>query len=568
MNFFSRFWQTLKSFLNPAGWTGRFGALLQRGKKTALPEPKEAVPEPPVKQHGPSVVRQYEEHPSEAYMELKYRFRDIGRMGAIAETMGRDFLTAMPEGAWRARLGQIAFLHRRMHEDLTRLDIKHLLDRAKTHAENHSEDWDAWDKANLREMEEMHNRQSPVEGELVEKRARLSYEGRRRHRDALAASDWPAAREFLAEMVDMNRQIAEAKCRAGGGNSYYQALMSEYMPGISVTEVEDWFGTLDKKIGKMLPQILKKQAQQKELVSLKDFYPAKAQMWLNHALLESLGFDFHRGGLYETGHNPVEGGTPDDTRLVIKNVDINDFTDSMKSALHEGGHGLYIQGLPRKTWRYQPVAQDMGAAVHESQALLVEMIMGRTRSFYDFLAPRVEGLFHGLHNPALSAENLYGLKTKVQPGLLRKKADEVTYFFHMKHRFELERDLIEGKLKPSALPEAWNGKMNDILGIQPEGVADGCLQDVHWFVGKFGYFPAYTVGHMYAAQLYEKICKDIPDTGKLIAAGDFLPITNWLGEKVHAQGRLYGFTDLVKNSTGSELSPAPLLKHLETRYCA
>src|SRR5690606_36705120 len=147
----------------------------------------------------------------------------------------------------------------------------------------------------------------------------------------------------------------------------------------------------------------------------------------------------NRGGLYETGHNPVEGGTPDDTRLVIKNVDTTNFLDSLKSALHEGGHGIYIQGLPRQTWRYQLVAQDMGAGVHESQALLIEMIIGRTRGFFNFLAPRVEGLFHGLHNPVLSAENLHKIKTRVKATPVRRTADEVTYFFHILHRYRLEK---------------------------------------------------------------------------------------------------------------------------------
>ncbi len=566
MNFFSRLWHRLSNIFSLSPLKDRARKLFPRKEKAAAPLAAPPDAEEAAKSHGPMVVRQYEEHPSDAYMELKLRFRDIGRMGAIAETMGRDFLTAMPEGAWRARLGQIAFLHRRMHEDLTKSDLKHLLDRAKSHAENHDEDWDEWDKANLREMEDMHGRQSPVSSDLVEKRARLSYEGRRRHRDALANSDWPGAREFLAEMVDMNRQIAESKCRANGGNSYYQALMDEYMPGVGLTDVEDWFGALDKKLNKLLPQIIKKQEGEAPPLPIKDFYPAKAQMWLNHALLEAIGFDFNRGGLFETGHNPVEGGTPDDTRLVIKTVDIDNFMDSMKSALHEGGHGIYIQGLPRKTWRYQPVAQDMGACVHESQALLIEMIIGRTRSFFDFLAPRVEGLFHGLHNPVLSAENLHKLKTRVAPSALRKKADEVTYFFHMKHRFELERDLIEGKLKPADLPEAWNGKMQDIFGIQPDNIADGCLQDVHWFVGKFGYFPSYTVGHMMAAQLYEKVNKEIDNLDGLIARGDFLPVTQWLGKNVHSKGRLMRFPELVKQATGSTLSPAPLVRHLEGRY--
>lgn len=558
MDIFARIWRAL---------TALIARLPFRTRRKPLPAPH-AGPKnhAPATRQEPAVVRQYEEHPSPAYMELKYRFRDIGRLTAIAETMGRDFLTTMPEGAWHARLGQIAFLHRRMHEDLTAPEMKSLLERARTHLENNKEDWDAWDCANLREMEDLYAKQSPVHSDLIEKRARLSYEGRRRHRDALRHGDWPDAREFLSHIIDMNRQIAEEKCRAGGGNSHYQALMEDYMPGVAMSDVEDWFAVLDKKLGAMLPAVLKRQEAEEAPMSVHDFYPARAQMWLNHALLEAIGFDFNRGGLYETGHNPVEGGTPDDTRLVIKNVDISDFMDSMKSALHEGGHGIYIQGLPRRTWRYQPVAQDMGAAVHESQALIVEMVVGRTRSFFEFLAPRVEGLFHGLHNPVLSADNLYRIKTRVQPSAVRKKADEVTYFFHVKHRFELERDIIEGRLKPADLPEAWNAKMQDVLGIKPEGLADGCLQDVHWFVGKFGYFPSYTAGHMLAAQLFEKIRKDIPDLDEAIARGEFMPVTEWLGKNIHSLGRLLRFDSLVKEASGKALSPDALLRHLERRY--
>ncbi len=560
---------SVAALFTPSWWKGKL-AQLPRTESQDVAETLVSTSDhkEPSSPPAPNVVRQYEDHPSNAYMELKLKFRDIGRLNAIAETMGRDFLTAMPEGAWKTRLGQIAFLHRRIHEDLTCRDMEAQLERAKTHLVNHEEDWDEWDSANLREMNCMFENQRHIAPDLVERRARFSYEGRRAHRDALKDSDWPTAREFLSNTVDLQRQIAEAKCKATGANSHYQSLMDDYMPDVSVMDVEDWFGTLDKKLRPLMSKVIEKQKHEEPPISIDDYYPAKAQMWLNHALLESIGFDFQRGGLYETGHNPVEGGTPEDTRLVIKNVDTRYFLDSMKSALHEGGHGIYIQSLPRKTWRYQPVGQDMGAAVHESQALLIEMIIGRTKEFFDFLAPRVEGLFHGLHNPMLSAENLHKIKTRVKPSLLRKNADEVSYFFHMKHRFEIERDLIDGKLKVSDLPETWNGKMEEILGQRPDNYADGCLQDVHWFVGKFGYFPSYTVGHMMAAQLYQSIRKEVPDLGHAVSRGNFKPVTEWLGKRIHSKGRLMPMPDLVTMATGKPLSPEPLLKHLEQRYLA
>jgi carboxypeptidase Taq len=289
-------------------------------------------------------------------------------------------------------------------------------------------------------------------------------------------------------------------------------------------------------------------------------------MWLNKSLLKVMGFDFTRGGLYETGHNPVEGGTPDDTRLVIKLSDAGNFLDSMKSALHEGGHGIYIQGLPRETWRYQPVGQDLGAAMQESQALLIEMILGRTKEFFRYLAPRVEGLFQKFGDPAMTAENLYRLKIHVKPGVDRKSADEVTYFFHIRMRMKLEKDLIAGRLQVKDLPEAWNAGMKEHLGVEPQSYAQGCLQDVHWFVGKFGYFPSYTIGHMAAAQIHDKMKKDVQNIPELLAAGDFLPIQQWLADKIYAQGRLMRMDDLLESVTGARLTPGPLISHLQDRY--
>jgi carboxypeptidase Taq len=566
MEAIKRFFVWLMEYVHEGAFLSRFRALFHRRRRARIAP---VNPVPPAQQapvEAPVVVRQYEEHPSEAYMELKYRFRDIGRLKAIAETMGRDFLTAMPEGAWRSRLGQIAYLHRLVHEKLTGTDMKRLLDRAREHLAQNPEDWDEWDSANLREMTDIQECDGAVTGDIVERRARLEYEGRRRHRDALAQSDWPGAREFLSGQVDLARQIAELRAKASGRNSMYQALMDEYLPGVSEISVADWFGDLHKRLHKLLPQAMERQSREEPPREIGDFYPAKAQMWLNKALLQAIGFDFERGGLYETGHNPVEGGTPDDTRLVIKTVDIRNFMTSMKSALHEGGHGVYTQNLPRKTWRYQPVGQDMGSAVHESQALLVEMIIGRTRAFFNFLSPRAEGLFHGLQNPVLSAENLHRIKTRVKPSPDRKTADELTYFFHVEHRYRLEKEMIEGRLKVADLPDAWNAQMQDILGIQPKNMAEGCLQDVHWFVGKFGYFPAYTVGHMLAAQQFEAMAKEIPDINGAISEGRFAPITDWLRRNIHSKGCLLDFDALVKQATGAAAGPDALVRHLDRRY--
>ncbi len=514
-------------------------------------------------------TKQYEAHPSSAYMMLKMIFRDIGRYNAVIETLGRDFLTAMPKGAYKSRLGQIGFLHRRRHEEVANPQVAAFIEEAHAHEKSSPESWDEWDHANLREIEILYRHHCQVDPELIERRARLGYEGRRVHRDVMRNNDWDTARPFLEDMIDLTRRIAESKCLRDNEHdteSPYQALMREYIPGFRIADIETLFGQMTKKLDDLLPQILDKQAKEDAPIPLKGPFPETQQMWLNETLLRAIGFDFSRGGLYETGFNPVEGGTPEDTHLVIKSVNESNFLISMKSTLHEGGHGLYVQGLPRDVWRYQPVGHDMGNAWHESQALMIEMILGRRREFFEYLAPRVEGLFQKFGDPSMSAENLYKLKTRVRKTADRKTADEVTYFHHINLRFELERKLFSGALEVKDLPEAWDAQMDKTFGDMPESSCMGCLQDVHWFVGKFGYFPSYALGHMIAAQLYTVMRKDIQNIPELLSEGNLIPVRDWLNHKVHKQGRLRRPGALIEEITGGPLTPAPLLAHFEERY--
>lgn len=549
----------------PSGLKSDFKNFMNRvsGKLKTRPE---KLPSSTLNFLSSRALKQDRVHDCPEYMSLKRDFRDIGRMYGVIEILGRDFLTAMPQGAYKARLSQIAFLYRRVHEDLSSPVIKAFLDTAKEHEYTHPEKWEEADSANLREMTNLYLMYCSVDPKLMEKKARLSYEGRKRHNDIKKTGDWETAKVFLKEQIDLHREIAKARCAATNEDSLYQMLIQEYMPSMTVFEIENLFSQHEEAVNEMLPQIVKRQAKQPEPLPLEEIYDPEAQMWLNRSMLEVIGFDFARGGLYETGHNPVEGGTPEDTRLVIYNVGESDFMHSLRSALHEGGHGLYIQGLPRQEWSYQPVAMDVGAAVHESQALLFEMILCRMPEFYEFLSPRLEGLFQGMHSPALAPDNLFALRTRVKATTERRSADEVTYFYHVLLRFRLERDLIEGDLSIDDLPQAWSDGMYELLGVRPKSHVDGCLQDVHWFVGKFGYFPSYAVGHMMAAQMYNALSKDIDDIPGKVQDGEFGEIKDWLVEKVYSKGRLYNTRDLLKDVTGQKLRADYLAKHLRGRY--
>lgn len=522
----------------------------------------------PVRAEKEEASKQHADHPSTDYMTLKSAFRNFGRFSAIIETMGRDFLTAMPQGAYVSRLGQIAFLYRRQHEDIANPNHVNLLSAAKDHMQSNPNDWDDWDCANLREMETTIRHHVGVPPELIEKRARLAYEGRHVHRDVLKNNDWEQAQTFLEGMIELHQKIADAKQLTDNDHpeSRYQALLREFMPGARIDDIERMFLGYKDEIDTLLPQILTAQNTRPTPLEMTGVFSGKSQLWLNKALLKKIGFDFERGGLYETGHNPVEGGTPDDTRLVIKTAKIGTFLDSMKSALHEGGHGIYIQGLPRKEWRYQPVGQDLGALVHESQALLIEMILGRKKEFFDFLAPRAEGVFQRFNDPALTSDNLWRLKNRVDKTLDRKSADEVTYFMHVHMRTQIERKLISGDLKVKDLPDAWGQYTKELFGRKPKNNAEGCLQDVHWFVGKFGYFPAYALGHMMSAQLLESMMRDIPHIPTQLRNGEFGDIHIWLNNKIYQRGRLQRTDELVQSITGETLSYDALVRHIKNRY--
>ncbi|MGB0719982.1 MAG: hypothetical protein ACPGRX_05890, partial [Bdellovibrionales bacterium] len=262
------------------------------------------------------VRKQEEQHACAQYTRLKLRFRDIGRMNAIIEALGRDFLTAMPQGAYESRLGQMAFLHRRMHEDLTDHDVQIWLDEAREHRHENPDDWDDWDSANLREMTTMYLMFAHLDPDMMEQKARLSFEGRERHTSLKETGDWARAREFLAEQITLHRNIADARCRALGETSHYQMLMREFMPDITVEEVETLFAAHEAALADLFPKIAAHQDAEGPPLDIEGHYDAAAQMWLNRSMLGVVGFDFDRGGLYETGHNPVEGGTVDDTRLV------------------------------------------------------------------------------------------------------------------------------------------------------------------------------------------------------------------------------------------------------------
>ena len=346
------------------------------------------------------------------------------------------------------------------------------------------------------------------------------------------------------------RESAQAKGEALGCRPY-EALVDLYEPGASAATINRLFDDLAQFLPGFIAQVVERQADQPAPLEPEGPFPIEAQEALGRRLMAVLGFDFDHGRLDVSLH-PFCGGVPDDVRITTP-YETDDFDKAMMAVLHETGHALYERGLPAE-WRLQPVGAARGMGFHESQSLLIEMQACRSPAFMDFAAPLIREAFGG-RGPAWSADNLYRRGTRVKADFIRVYADEVTYPAHVILRTRLEQALIAGELAPEDLPGAWNQAMGELLGIAPPDDAQGCLQDIHWYDGAFGYFPTYTIGAMTAAQLFAAACRAKPEIPEALGRGDFAPLMAWLGEHVHAKGSLLSGEALL--SAADRPAPGP-----------
>jgi carboxypeptidase Taq len=341
----------------------------------------------------------------------------------------------------------------------------------------------------------------------------------------------------------------------------YDALLDEFSPGMTTAEIDGIFTTIGRRLPSLIQEAIDLQAKHPPLEITGRFATSK-QRSLAIELMKTVGFPFDRGRLDESEH-PFTGGIPGDVRITTRFSPSDPLTGLM-GVLHETGHAMYDVGLP-EAWRGQPVGRDRGMAMQESQSLLLEMLICRNRPFLRHLKPLMEKAF-GVTGPEWEMENLYRLLTRVRRSLIRVDADEVTYPVHIMLRYELEQEILRGELKIRDLPEAWNARMADRLGVRPANDAEGCLQDVHWAVGSFGYFPSYVIGAVIAGQLYESLRADRPELDEEIAAGKFSGLFDWLRQNVHSLAASVSTPDLIRNATGKPLSAAAWLRYIEGKY--
>jgi len=491
------------------------------------------------------------------YTELETRFQQLAAIGQATSMLHWDAAVMMPSGGAESRAEQIAALTSLRHALMCRPDMGALFDRAASEAT----ELNPWEAANLREMQRGWTHATALPADLVETQSKASSACEMQWRAARPKSDYAAVKAPLAEVLRLKREAAAIKAEALGCSAY-DALLDQYSPGIDTTTVEQVFVRLADFLPNFIQSVIELQALRPKPKLPEGPFPEATQRTVGIVFMEALGFDFESGRLDVSSH-PFSGGTPDDLRITTR-YDQSEFFTGLMGILHETGHALYERGLP-KDWRLQPVGTPRGMDIHESQSLLIEMQACRSAPFIGYAAPILKDAFAG-RGPEWESDNLYAAITRVSRGLIRVDADEATYPLHVILRTDLERAMLAGDLSIDDLPGAWNEGMERLLGLAPRDEAEGCMQDIHWFEGAFGYFPSYTIGALTAAQFYAAAVKVQPEIPDAIGRGDFAPLYAWLGKNIHGLGSLLETPDLIQKATGAYLNPEIFIAHLQDRY--
>jgi len=490
------------------------------------------------------------------YQQLEQEFRRLHAFRGAASMLRWDSTVMMPRGSSDVRGEQLAALETECHSLVTSPRVSRLLDRAEANQQGLED----WQRANLHEMRRERDHSIATPQNLVSRLAKATARAEVKWLEAKQKSDFSVFAPHLEEVVNLLRNKAALVGKALNLDPY-DALVDEFSPGLTAAQIDTIFTTLGRRLPGLIQEAIDLQSRRPPLEINGRFAPSK-QRQLSVELMKAMGFPFDRGRLDESEH-PFTGGVPGDIRITTR-FSATDPLTGLMGVLHETGHAMYDVGLP-EAWRGAPVGRDRGMALQESQSLLLEMILCRSRPFLTYLKPLLEKAF-GVSGAEWEVENLYRLLTRVRRSLIRVDADEVTYPVHIMLRYDLETEILSGELKIRDVPEAWNARMVDRLGVRPTNDAEGCLQDVHWAVGSFGYFPSYAIGAVIAGQLYESLRAERSELDQELAAGQFTGLFDWLRQNVHSLAASVSAPDLIQNATGKPLSAAAWVRYVEGKY--
>ncbi|HEV8633620.1 MAG TPA: carboxypeptidase M32 [Chloroflexota bacterium] len=498
---------------------------------------------------------------ADALAELRGASAELYDVMRAIELLGWDQETMMPPKGVSPRALQQATLTGVYHERLTQPRLGDLLKRLTEPAADPRCGLNDVDRALIREMRRAHEREVKIPARLVKELARATSEAQATWVRARAEADWSLFRDDLARIMALKRQVAE---HVGYAGEPYDALLDEYEPGARAEPLRALFADLRRETVDLIGRI-QRAGRPVDRSLLEQEYDLDKQWWLSEESLRWIGFDLEAGRLDRSAHPFASHFAPTDVRLTTR-LNPRDFGQGFFGTLHEGGHGLYEQGIGEAVQR-SLIGGGVSLGVHESQSRMWENLVGRGLPFWRFALPKVAEVFPEQLG-GVDVESFWRAVNHVQPSPIRVEADEVTYDLHVVLRFELESALFSGQLEVDDLPAAWNEKMRELLGIVSENDSVGVLQDIHWAFGLVGYFPTYTLGNVYAAQLWDAIGRDLPDRDALIERGELAPILAWLRERIHRHGGTYLPEELIRRATGGPPSAQHLVRYLNEKYTA
>jgi carboxypeptidase Taq len=471
-----------------------------------------------------------------------------------------DEAVQMPAGGGEKRAEAMAMLAGMAHEMATAPEVGDWLAAAE------QEPLDTMQAAAVREFRRVYTNATCLSSAFVRRQVNARVRSEQLWRELRPTGDWAGFLPAFDGIVAIVREEAALRSEALK-LSPYDALIEQHDPGSRVAEIAPLFAELKAFLKDFIPHAMEHQAAKRLARPEKPLhppYPVEKQKTLGLAMMEAIGFDFNHGRL-DISHHPFCGGVPTDVRMTTRYT-ASEFLSSLMGILHETGHGLYEQGLP-SDWAHWPVGRARGMAMHESQSLFVEKQIARSAEFWEWALPMVREHLGPDALPGWDLEDVMAHVHRIEPGLIRVDADEATYPLHVILRFEIEQELVGGVLAPRDVPEAWDARMRDYLGLATlDNPKDGPLQDVHWPSGAFGYFPSYTLGALIAAQLWAALERDHPAAREDMRHGRFVALNDWRREKVWSQGSRWSTPELLKRATGEALSARPFMSHLKRRY--
>jgi carboxypeptidase Taq len=496
--------------------------------------------------------------PDDAYRWLAEHSLETAYLKSMGQVLGWDQRTHIPPKGHPHRHQQFAMLAKWIHLRATDPRLGEAL--ARVEASDQVANPSTAAAVNVREWRRDYDRAVKIPQELAVALAKAAAEGETAWERTRPEGDWETFKPFLATVVALKREEAQA---LGYAAEPYDAHLDLFEPGETAAALAPLLGELRVSLLRVL-EAVQGSGRRPQGEVVRRHFPVDAQDRFARLAAQSLGYDFAGGRLDKTAHPFSVDIGPGDVRITTR-FDEHNFSQAFFGVLHETGHALYDQGLPAEHWG-APRGDAVSLGIHESQSRLWENLVGRSLGFWRFFYPRAQETLTTLQDVPL--EVFHFAVNEVKPSLIRTEADEVTYNLHILLRFELERALMNGDLAVSDLPGAFNDKMRAYLGLTPPSPGQGVMQDVHWSAGHFGYFPTYTLGNLYAAQFFARAEAELGPLEKRFAAGDFAPLLTWLRGRIHSQGHRWWARPLVQEVTGEELTPRHLVRYLQGKFGA